>query len=88
MFNLLFYLFNLQPTLSLRTSAHLLLGLVKIHSRKAKYLLVDCKETLAKTKLAFRPDYDLPGKSCVAALNAVTLPDNLLDFDPTIADLT
>lgn len=41
--------------LALRTSGHLLLGIVRIYSKKAKYLLSDCNDALAKLKLAFRP---------------------------------
>lgn len=39
----------------LRTSGHLLVGVVRIYSRKAKYLLADCGEALVKVKDAFRP---------------------------------
>lgn len=41
--------------IALRTSSHLLVGLVRIYSRKAKYLLKDCSETLVNIKVAFRP---------------------------------
>jgi len=37
--------------LALRTSGQLLLGVVRIYSRKAKYLLDDCNEALVKIKL-------------------------------------
>ena len=37
--------------IALRTSGHLLLGVVKIHSRKVKYVLSDCNEILTKIKL-------------------------------------
>ncbi|GAB0197380.1 double-strand-break repair protein rad21-like protein 1 [Grus japonensis] len=43
-------------TIALRTSGHLLLGVVRIYHRKAKYLLADCSEALTKMKTAFRPD--------------------------------
>lgn len=47
----------LHPTtpIALRTSSHLLVGLVRIYSRKAKYLLRDCSEALVNIKVAFRP---------------------------------
>ncbi|GMI58780.1 hypothetical protein ScalyP_jg11495, partial [Parmales sp. scaly parma] len=47
----------LSPTvpLALRVSGHLLLGLVRIYSRKVKYLMSDCNEALVKIKMAFRP---------------------------------
>lgn len=41
--------------MALRTSGHLLLGVVRIYSRKAKYLLADCNEAFVKIKMAFRP---------------------------------
>ena len=37
--------------LALRLSGQLLLGVVRIYSRKAKYLLDDCNEALLKIKL-------------------------------------
>mmetsp|Transcript_22835 Transcript_22835/g.47365 ORF Transcript_22835/g.47365 Transcript_22835/m.47365 type:complete len:585 (-) Transcript_22835:91-1845(-) len=46
-----------NPTvpLALRVSGHLLLGVVRIYSRKVKYLMADCNEALVKIKMAFRP---------------------------------
>lgn len=45
----------MQPKvkLALRTSGHLLLGVARIHSRKAKYLLQDCNEAFVKIKVRF-----------------------------------
>lgn len=45
-----------NPTvpLALRMSSHLLLGVVRIYSRKVKYLMHDCTEALVKIKMAFR----------------------------------
>ncbi|CAF0881978.1 unnamed protein product [Didymodactylos carnosus] len=47
----------LEPCLklALRTKGHLLLGVVRIYSRKTKYLLADCNEAFIKIKMAFRP---------------------------------
>ena len=47
----------MNPTvpLALRVSGHLLLGVVRIYSRKVKYLMADCNEALVKIKMAFRP---------------------------------
>ncbi len=42
--------------MALRLSGQLLLGVVQIYSRKAKYLLDDCNEVIAKIKLV-RWDY-------------------------------
>lgn len=41
--------------MGLRTSGHLLLGVVRIYSKKAKYLLADCNDAVVKIKIAFRP---------------------------------
>ena len=46
-----------NPTvpLALRVSGHLLLGVVRIYSRKVRYLMNDCHEAMVKIKMAFRP---------------------------------
>ncbi|CAN0042914.1 unnamed protein product [Laminaria digitata] len=64
----------LQPTvpLALRVSGHLLLGLVRIYSRKVKYLMSDASEALVKIQMAFRPGTtDLPTGATVAAPGAI-----------------
>jgi len=66
-----------QAPFALRMSGHLLLGVVRIYSRKAKYLLSDCQDALIKIKMAFRPGVvDLPPEENVAPLHSITLPDN------------
>jgi cohesin complex subunit SCC1 len=40
-----------QAPLALRLSGQLLLGVVRIYSRKARYLLDDCNEALLKLKM-------------------------------------
>ena len=40
-----------QAPLALRLTSQLLLGVVRIYSRKARYLLDDCNEVLMKVKL-------------------------------------
>lgn len=80
----------LQPKvkMALRTSGHLLLGVVRIYSRKAKYLLADCNEAFIKIKMAFRPGVvDLPEENREAALNAITLPEVFHDFDSAMPEL-
>ncbi|XP_045837786.1 double-strand-break repair protein rad21-like protein 1 isoform X2 [Meles meles] len=68
--------------IALRTSGHLLLGVVRIYDRKAKYLLADCSEALLKMKMTFRPGLvDLPKESFEAAYNTITLPEEFHDFD-------
>ena len=52
---------NPTAPLALRVTGHLLLGVVRIYSRKVKYLMNDCSEALVKIKLAYRPGIvDLP----------------------------
>eukprot|EP00127_Corallochytrium_limacisporum_P007265 Clim_evm6s246 gene=Clim_evmTU6s246 len=46
---------NPAAPIALRTSGHLLLGVVRIYKRKAEYLLTDCNDALVKIKLAFQP---------------------------------
>uniref|UniRef100_I3JJM8 RAD21 cohesin complex component b n=1 Tax=Oreochromis niloticus TaxID=8128 RepID=I3JJM8_ORENI len=74
--------------MALRTSGHLLLGVVRIYHRKAKYLLADCNEAFIKIKMAFRPGVvDLPEENREAAYNAITLPEEFHDFDQPLPDL-
>ncbi|KAJ6646198.1 Double-strand-break repair protein rad21 like [Pseudolycoriella hygida] len=80
----------MQPKvkLALRTSGHLLLGIVRIYSRKTKYLLADCNEAFVKIKMAFRPGMvDLPEEHREAAVNAITLPEVFHDFDTALPEL-
>lgn len=44
-----------EAPLALRLSGQLLLGVVRIYSRKARYLLEDCNEALMKIKMVRRP---------------------------------
>lgn len=46
---------NPAAPLALRVSGHLMLGIVRIYSRKVRYLMSDCTEAMWKIKLAFRP---------------------------------
>lgn len=74
--------------MALRTSGHLMLGVVRIYSRKAKYLLADCNEAFVKIKMAFRPGVvDLPEENREAAVAAITLQENFHDFETALADL-
>ncbi|KAM6319389.1 double-strand-break repair protein rad21-like protein 1 [Podargus strigoides] len=75
-------------TIALRTSGHLLLGVVRIYHRKAKYLLADCSEALTKMKTAFRPGLvDLPEENFEAAYQSITLPEEFNDFETPLPDL-
>lgn len=77
----------LQLQLELRTSSHLLLGVVRIYSRKAKYLLADCNEAFIKIKLAFRPGMvDLPVENREASLTTINIREDFTSFDLDIVD--
>ncbi|KAM8946731.1 double-strand-break repair protein rad21-like protein 1 [Pelodytes ibericus] len=77
-----------KVTIALRTSGHLLLGVVRIYHRKAKYLLADCNEAFIKIKIAFRPGIvDLSEDHQEATYNAITLPEEFLDFDMQMPDI-
>ncbi|CEL04405.1 Putative Double-strand-break repair protein rad21 [Aspergillus calidoustus] len=71
-----------QAPMALRLSGQLLLGVVRIYSRKARYLLDDCNEALMKIKMAFRltNNNDLT-TSAVVAPGGITLPDVLTETD-------
>lgn len=57
-----------EDPLALRVSGHLMLGIVRIYSRKVKYLMTDCTEAMWKIKMAFRPgNVDLPEAAMIAA---------------------
>jgi len=77
----------LQLKIALRTSSHLLLGVVRIYSRKAKYLLADCNEAFVKIKLAFRPGMvDLPAENREASLTTINIREDFTSFDLDIID--
>ncbi|KAI6045908.1 Rec8 like protein-domain-containing protein [Pisolithus marmoratus] len=71
--------------MALRLSGQLLLGVVHIYSRKAKYLLDDCNEALLKIKMAFRPGVvDMIEEQLAANRSAITLQGGNLDLDVLI----
>ncbi|CAI9759277.1 unnamed protein product [Fraxinus pennsylvanica] len=70
--------------IALRLSSHLLLGVVRIYSRKVNYLFDDCSEALLKVKQAFRSAaVDLPPEESKAPYHSITLPEkfDLDDFE-------
>ncbi|KAJ7497237.1 Rec8 like protein-domain-containing protein [Mycena latifolia] len=74
--------------MALRLSGQLLLGVVRIYSRKAKYLLDDCNEALLKIKMAFRPGLvDMTEDQLAVNKNAITLQGNALDIDLLLPDI-
>eukprot|EP00049_Salpingoeca_infusionum_P022525 m.7342 g.7342 ORF g.7342 m.7342 type:complete len:570 (-) comp5237_c0_seq1:255-1964(-) len=68
--------------LALRTSGHLLLGVVNIHKEKQKTLLFDCTEAFTSIQLVFQPGkVDLP-ENFQAAVSNITLQEDIRDdFD-------
>jgi cohesin complex subunit SCC1 len=62
--------------IALRMSGQLMLGVVRIYSRKAQYLMDDAKDVRDKISMAFRPgDVDLPLDHVQASRNAITIQD-------------
>ncbi|KAI9469642.1 MAG: Rec8 like protein-domain-containing protein [Benjaminiella poitrasii] len=78
-----------EEPIALRVSGQLLLGVVRIFSRKTKYLLEDCNEALVKIKLAFKKgDVNMPDiHHTIASANTITLQDKLTEFDILLPDL-
>ncbi|XP_070031416.1 sister chromatid cohesion 1 protein 4 isoform X1 [Nicotiana tomentosiformis] len=73
-----------EVPIALRLSSHLLLGVVRIYSRKVGYLFDDCSEALLKVKQAFRSTaVDLPPEESKAPYHSITLPETfeLDDFE-------
>ncbi|KAJ6499359.1 Rec8 like protein-domain-containing protein [Mycena sanguinolenta] len=74
--------------MALRLSGQLLLGVVRIYSRKAKYLLDDCNEALLKIKMAFRPGVvDMTEDQLVVNKNTITLQGDAVDIDLIMPNL-
>ncbi|KAI6373924.1 hypothetical protein MCOR25_003311 [Pyricularia grisea] len=79
-----------EAPLALRLSGQLLLGVVRIYSRKARYLLEDCNEALMKIKMAFRSsgnndlptNLHLPNRESLMLQDRITPHDNLDDLPP------
>lgn len=67
-----------EVPIALRMSGHLLLGVVRIYSKKVDYLHADCKDVLKCLKTAFASiDLSLPENAMQAPLQSITLPDTL-----------
>ncbi|KAK4683603.1 cohesin complex subunit SCC1, partial [Tremellales sp. Uapishka_1] len=68
--------------IALRLSGQLMLGVVRIYSRKVQYLFDDCREARERITLAFRPGVvDLPEDQLKASKNAITFADAPNDLD-------
>uniref|UniRef100_A0A0N4ZYC0 Rad21_Rec8_N domain-containing protein n=1 Tax=Parastrongyloides trichosuri TaxID=131310 RepID=A0A0N4ZYC0_PARTI len=80
----------MQPKvkMALRTTGHLLLGVVRIYSRKTKYLLADCNEAFLKIKMSFKSGEEESMMSEISSASGVSssLPEVMQDFDITIPE--
>lgn len=74
---------NPDCPMALRVSGHLLLGVVRIFSRKVSYLMSDCSEAIVKIKDAFRGPgvvHLAPGAS-TRRYDEITNPENFDEMD-------
>ncbi|GMH04449.1 hypothetical protein Nepgr_006288 [Nepenthes gracilis] len=72
--------------IALRMSSYLLLGVVRIYSRKVEYLYNDCNVILVRLKNAFvSSDVNLPENATQAQFHAVTLPETF-ELDALVLD--
>uniref|UniRef100_A0A0K0EQI9 Double-strand-break repair protein rad21 homolog n=1 Tax=Strongyloides stercoralis TaxID=6248 RepID=A0A0K0EQI9_STRER len=82
----------MQPKvkMALRTTGHLLLGVVRIYSRKTKYLLADCNEAFLKIKMSFKSGEEERMMSEISSVSGVSasLPEVMQDFDITIPEFS
>ncbi|KAM8830770.1 double-strand-break repair protein rad21-like protein 1 [Synchiropus picturatus] len=72
---------SLKLNIGMRTYGHLLLGVVRILSRKAEYLQADSSEALVKINMTFRPG--LPGAPANAGAMTLTEDFTWLDSSPS-----
>ncbi|KAK9367765.1 Rec8 like protein-domain-containing protein [Lipomyces kononenkoae] len=73
--------------MALRLSGQLLLGVVRIYSRKAKYLLDDCNEALLKLRMTFsKGNVDLVTGPVAANPQQLTLPNAITELDLLLPD--
>jgi cohesin complex subunit SCC1 len=71
--------------MALRTTGHLLLGIVRIYSRRANYLLEDCENASLKINLNFSTT-GTKSKGAIRDADDQDLPEVLGDFDATLPD--
>ena len=69
--------------MALRMSGHLMLGVVRIFSRKVTYLLSDCSEAMVKIKDAFRGPggVDMAPGAATRRYDDITNPENFDELD-------
>ncbi|XP_021912279.1 sister chromatid cohesion 1 protein 3 isoform X1 [Carica papaya] len=78
-----------EVPIALRMSGHLLLGLVRIYSKKVDYLFQECNIVLTSLRKAFASvELNLPEDARQAPVESITLPETLnldaFDFDEDI----
>ena len=77
--------------MALRLSGQLLLGVARIYSRKAKYLVDDCNDALLKIRMTFKTgattSVDLTLDQTRAPKGAITRQDDRGEFDMMYADI-
>jgi hypothetical protein len=75
--------FPTQVPMALRMSGHLMLGVVRIFSRKVTYLLSDCSEAMVKIKDAFRGPggVDMAPGAATRRYDDITNPENFDEMD-------
>ncbi|KAK9091729.1 hypothetical protein Sjap_024906 [Stephania japonica] len=66
-----------EVPIALRLSAHLLLGVVRIYSKKVDYFLHDCTEALSRFRTVFASanDINLPEDATTAPFHSITMPE-------------
>ncbi|KAK9468249.1 Rec8 like protein-domain-containing protein [Lipomyces arxii] len=73
--------------MALRLSGQLLLGVVRIYSRKAKYLLDDCNEALMKLRMTFsKGNVDLATSAVAVNPQQLVLPNTITELDLLLPD--
>lgn len=76
-----------EVPIALRMSGHLLLGVVRIYSKKVDYLYHDCNVILIGLRKAFAStEVNLPENATTAKFESVTLPQTF-DLDALDVDL-
>ena len=70
-----------ESPMALRMSGQLLLGVVRIFSKKTKYLWDDCNEAIIRFKMSFKGgSVNLTAEQAVANINAITMGESCIDF--------
>ena len=76
----------IKNEMQIRIQSQLLLGIVKIYSKKTKYLLEDCNDALVKLKMNLKPGLvNLRLEQSTVSNNAITLSFNdILNAEPSL----